>query len=151
MKRIFILFIFCLSLGYAQTDSIVNDTIREQARWPTCINEKEGDEAFACFNEQIGKFLSLNVKYPQQALINNVQGTVYVEFIIEKDGSVSNPKALRDPGFGLGDEAVRVVNLLPTFIPGKENGIPVRVLFRLPVKFTLNDGKEKDKKKKGKR
>lgn len=119
-------------------DNTVFEVVEDQARYPGCENEKDNDAAFACFNEKIAKFLSKNVKYPSQARENNVQGTVYVEFIIEKDGSVTNPKALRDPGFGLGDEAVRVVKLLPTFIPAKQRGRPVRVLFRLPVKFTLN-------------
>ncbi len=62
---------------------------------------------------------------------------VYVTFVVEKDGSISNPKLLRDIGFGCGAEAIRVVKAMPKWNPGKQRGKPVRVQFNLPVSFSL--------------
>ena len=89
-----------------------------------------------------------NLSYPQEALDEGIQGTVYVSFIVEKDGSISHIKVLRDIGGGCGEEAMRVVALMPKWEPGTQRGKPVRVQFNMPVKFTLSDGKEKRKSKK---
>lgn len=89
--------------------------------------------------EAMYKFYSENIKYPQEAKANNISGKVYVTFVVEADGSISNPRLLRDIGGGCGQEAIRVVKLMPRWNPGKEKGQPVRVQFNLPVNFTLTD------------
>ncbi|MBB1192611.1 regulatory sensor-transducer, BlaR1/MecR1 family protein [Flavobacterium sp. SOK18b] len=76
------------------------------------------------------KFVGQNFKTPEQA---NLKGKVYITFIIEKDGSISDVKNIRDIGFGTGDEAVRVIKLSPKWLPGKMNGVPVRVMYSLPI------------------
>ena len=76
------------------------------------------------------KFVGNNFKTPEQP---NLKGKVYITFIIEKDGSISDVKNIRDIGFGTGDEAVRVIKLSPRWIPGKMNGVPVRVMYSLPI------------------
>ncbi|PKP34305.1 MAG: energy transducer TonB, partial [Bacteroidetes bacterium HGW-Bacteroidetes-15] len=65
------------------------------------------------------------------------QGTVYVTFVVEPNGSISNVKLLRDIGGGCGTEAIRVVKAMPKWQPGKQRGKAVRVQFNLPVKFIL--------------
>jgi hypothetical protein len=70
-------------------------------------------------------------------LENNITGKVYVSFVVETDGSISNPRILRDIGGGCGKEAVRVVKMMPKWTPGKQDGKPVRVQFNLPVAFNI--------------
>ena len=84
------------------------------------------------------KFLGENIKYPEQAKKTNVQGTVFVSFIIEKDGSVSNVKTVRGLGAGTDQEAERVLGLSPNWVVGIQDGKPVRVKYNIPVKFSLN-------------
>jgi TonB family protein len=91
-----------------------------------------GEAAFA-------KFLQQTIRYPATAKQNKIQGKVYVQFIVEKDGSITDIKVIREPGSALGDEAVRVMKLSPKWIPAKQNGQPVRIQFTLPVSFSLGD------------
>lgn len=84
------------------------------------------------------KYLKDNLKYPQLARESGIDGTVYIEFIVERDGSISKPVIKRDIGGGCGDEALRVVKSMPKWSPGKQRGKPVRTQFVLPIKFILN-------------
>lgn len=83
------------------------------------------------------KFLQENIKYPQMARESGIQGTVYVTFVVERNGSVTDVKILRGIGGGCDEEAVRVVKNMPKWEPGKQRGKPVRVQFNMPIKFTL--------------
>lgn len=83
------------------------------------------------------KFISQNIKYPMLAKEANISGTVYIGFVIEKDGTISNIVLLREIGGGCDEEAIRVVSLMPKWNCGKQNGRPVRVKLTLPIKFSL--------------
>lgn len=83
------------------------------------------------------KYLSENTKYPVVAQENGVQGRVTVQFVVEKDGSISDVHVLRGVDPSLDKEAVRVVKSMPRWTPGKQNGITVRVNYRIPVLFRL--------------
>lgn len=83
------------------------------------------------------KYLSENTKYPVVALENGVQGRVTVQFVVEKDGSISDVHVLKGVDPSLDKEAVRVVKSMPRWTPGKQNGITVRVNYRVPVLFRL--------------
>lgn len=88
--------------------------------------------------EAMYKFIQDNLQYPRLALENAIEGKVYVTFVVEEDGSITNPRILRDIGGGCGREALRVVNLMPKWKPGEQQpGKPVRVHFNLPVEFVL--------------
>ena len=97
----------------------------------------ENDPEFPGGMEALYKYLAQNIKYPQLARDNNITGRVYVTFVVEKDGSIANPKVLRDIGGGCGQEAIRVVKSMPKWTPGKQRGKAVRVQFNLPVNFSL--------------
>lgn len=99
----------------------------------------EDDPTFPGGRDSLYKFLAENIKYPQEAKDNNISGRVFVSFIVEPDGSITNPRLLRDIGGGCGQEAIRVVKLMPRWKPGKNKGQTVRVQFNLPVNFTLTD------------
>jgi TonB family protein len=92
------------------------------------------------------KFIGDNINYPKEAVKNGITGTVYVTFIIEKDGSISNVKVLRGIGGGCDEEAVRVISIMPNWKPGLQGGQPVRVQFNMPIKFDLNDENDKQNK-----
>jgi tonB family C-terminal domain len=83
------------------------------------------------------KYLMENIKYPEQAMKEGIQGRVTVRFIVEKDGSISDVKPVLSVHPLLNKEAVRVVKSMPKWTPGKQNGKPVRVRFNLPVMFKL--------------
>ena len=84
-------------------------------------------------------YLRGNLKYPESAKKNKQEGRVFIGFIVEKDGSVSNVKVLRGVCEELDSEAVRVVKSMPTWIAGRDKGEPVRVQYTLPIVFKLND------------
>ncbi len=83
------------------------------------------------------KFLQENMKYPEEAKELGVQGKVFVTFVVEVDGSITDVKVLRGIGSGCDDEAIRVVKSMPRWVPGKQRGVPVRVQFNLPINFKL--------------
>jgi protein TonB len=97
----------------------------------------ESMPSFPGGNVELMKYLNSNLKYPNLAKEMNISGRVFVTFVVEKDGSVTDVQVLRGIGGGCDEEAVRVVRNMPKWIPGKQRNVPVRVRFNLPVKFTL--------------
>jgi TonB family protein len=92
-------------------------------------------------------FMIQNLKYPEQAKKNGIQGKVFVTFVVEVDGSITEVKVLRGIGGGCDEEAVRVIKLMPKWSPGMQEGKAVRVQFNLPIKFALNTKSDTDKDK----
>lgn len=127
----------------------VNENTAVQAVAPVVVDEEvveEEEEIFLAVEEDpefpggldaLSKYLGENIKYPALAKENNIEGRVFVSFVVEKDGRVANVKILRDIGGGCGAEAVRVVKAMPKWKPGKQRGKPVRTQFNLPVQFGL--------------
>jgi TonB family protein len=85
------------------------------------------------------KFLATHVNYPKEAQEKKIQGVVYVKFLVKEDGSVDDARVLRGIGGGCDEEALRVVERMPDWTPGRQGGKPVRVEFSLPVRFTMAD------------
>ena len=83
------------------------------------------------------RFLNKNIKYPTIAQENGIQGRVILQFVVNKDGSIVDVVVARSVDPYLDKEAVRVVNMMPKWKPGKQRGKPVRVKFTLPVTFRL--------------
>jgi protein TonB len=98
----------------------------------------ESMPSFAGGVNEMYKFLGKTLKYPSAAQRSNVQGRVYMSFIVEKDGSITDVQVVKSVGFGLDEEATRAVKLMPKWIPGKQNGRNVRVKFTIPVTFKLD-------------
>ena len=90
--------------------------------------------------EAMMKYVAENIKYPQAAKDKNISGRVFVSFVIEKDGSVSNVKVVRGIGGGCDEEAARVIKEMPKWKPGMQKGKPVRVNYMMPIFFKLDDG-----------
>lgn len=83
------------------------------------------------------KFLKKNMEYPELAKEIGLSGIVYVQFVVSKEGKIEHARIVRGVGGGLDQEALRVVNLMPDWKPGRHNGKPVAVNFTLPIKFQL--------------
>ena len=111
------------------------------------IEEDDDDEFFMVVENMpefpggdlgLMKYIQKNVKYPAIAKEYNITGKVYVSFIVDKSGSVTNVKIVRGVDKNLDAEALRVVKSLPKYKPGKQRGKAVRVMFTIPINFTLN-------------
>ncbi|HZX59860.1 MAG TPA: TonB family protein [Mucilaginibacter sp.] len=83
------------------------------------------------------QFLALNLQYPKQMMRYNIQGKVIVALTVEKDGSLTDIKSIKDVGYGSAEEAIKVLKTSPKWLPGYQNGAPVRVRYTLPINFTL--------------
>lgn len=125
---IFLTTIFCNFKLFSQTDTSQK-----------IYSVVETSPEFIGGNEAMYKFLMDNISYPQQAREKGIQGKVYVQFIIEKDGSVSHPEIVRGIGYGCDEEVLRVINLMPSWKAGEQLGKKVRVKFTLPVNFQFDD------------
>ena len=97
----------------------------------------EVDPEFPGGEEALYKYLAENIKYPVMAKNNKVEGRVYITFVIEKDGTVSDAKVLRSVNEELDAEALRVINAMPKWKPGMQQGVPVRVQYNIPITFKL--------------
>ena len=85
--------------------------------------------------ETLGWFIGSLIKYPEEALLNNISGIVKVKFMIDIDGSIKNVSVIQGIGYGCDEEAIRVIKLLPDWLPGLQRGIPVKTYFALPITF----------------
>jgi TonB family protein len=88
-------------------------------------------------DEEMYKFISKHLKYPKKARNNEIEGKVFVQFMIDKEGNVTRAKVLKGIGYGCDEEALRVVNKMPKWKPGTQRGKPVPVMFTLPFNFKL--------------
>ena len=135
-------------ISMAQSDS--DATVRRCEVMPAfgeCVNSETAD-IYRCSSIAIMEHIGELVNYPSDALKAEVSGTVYVMFIIEKDGSLNNVQVMRsirvdddtlsEAVASLEAEALKVVSSLPDFRPGTEGGDPVRVEYVVPVKFVLD-------------
>ena len=129
-----LVFLFCSLLSidsYSQEkdkvneDSIIFYIVEEEASYPGGL-------------DALMEFLAKNIQYPEKAKKMGVKGRVFVTFIVEKDGSISDIKVLRDIGYGCGEEVIRVIKLMPKWKPAKQRGKAVRQQFNLPVSFNLD-------------
>ena len=116
---------------------VIKDEVPDEPELPFKVVEQDpeypgGDEARLTF-------LRNNLKYPQIARETRIQGTVYVGFVVEKDGSITQVTILRGIGGGCDEEAIRVAKMMPKWKPGKQRGKEVRVSYQMPIKFILHD------------
>lgn len=91
--------------------------------------------------DALAKFLARTVRYPANARRYGIQGTVFVSFVVEKDGSISMAEIVKGLSDDLNEESLRVVGLMPAWSPGRQDGNIVRSRFVLPLKFKLAEPK----------
>ena len=121
-----------------ETDEIFNFAVVENKPvYPGCEKFATEDEKFQCFNQSIMKHIGKNFKFPEMARQMGIQGRIYVNFVVEKNGSISNVTIARGVDKLLDDEAIRVVKTLPKFQPAKQRGKPVRMQYTVPINAKL--------------
>ena len=139
-KTFLITFLFLFSLvqfGIAQEIEMPKDTTKAIIDSSEMFVVVEVSPEYPGGDQARLKYLGENIGYPKEAIELGIQGTVYVSFVIEKDGTISNVKVLRGIGGGCDEEAVRVALNMPKWKPGTQKGKPVRVQFNMPIKFVL--------------
>ena len=117
------------------TSSVMNQT--KITQWMGEVVEPQ--PSFPGGQKALIKFLSENIEYPEQALKDSIEGRVVVAFFIDTDGSVTDPEVVRELHPLLDAEALRVVNLMPKWKPGYQNGAPVKVKYNLPITFKMGE------------
>lgn len=123
-----------------EEEEVVDDTpfmIVENMPALDACKDLRGDERHQCTQMEIIKYVSKNTKYPPIAKDANIQGTVFVYFVVDKNGDVTDSKVLRPVDPRLDKEALRVINTLPKFVPGEQRGKAVSVQYTIPVKFII--------------
>ncbi|MGK0363913.1 MAG: TonB family protein [Saprospiraceae bacterium] len=150
MNKLFTLFILCLlantvfSQDEMPTDTTIYIVSDQAPRFPGC-EKLDTTQAviYECAQRNLLRFVYDNVRYPYDAREKNLSGTVVASFIVEKDGTISDAKVIKDIGGGCGEEVLRIVNAMnEVFIrwrPAMKAGVPVRTRFNLPVKFRLEE------------
>lgn len=116
-------------------------TVDKIPLFTACKNTK-GEKSFDCFNQEMVKHIQQHFRYPHDAVVNKIEGDVWVRFIIGKDGNVSNIKTLgqgQEGGEILDQEASRVVSKLPKFIPGIKDKKKASVKYGFPITFSLQE------------
>ncbi len=137
-------FAVCLGLDGQNADTTIYQVAEEMPRFPGCEQLDTTIQAKQqCAQQQLLAFMYENIRYPLKAIEENLEGTVVVTFVVEKDGSISSPRVLKDIGGGCGLEALRVVGVINQseirFIPGKQAGKVARVQYNVPIRFKLQD------------
>ena len=121
-----------------EDDEIFNFAVVENKPvFPGCEKRATEDEKFMCFNQNIMTHIGKNFDFPELARQMGIQGKVYVNFVIEKNGKVSNVTIARGVDKLIDDEAIRVIKLLPKFTPAKQRGKPVRMQYTVPINARL--------------
>lgn len=125
--------------GYAQGNQQGTINVKRATGNDSIYSSVEQMPVFQGGDARLLKFIQANFVYPKTALENGISGTTYLTFTINRNGNIENAKVLRGiPGCPECDEeALRIVNLMPAFIPGKKDGTPVSVQFNLPLRFRL--------------
>ena len=138
------LLLLTASLNYAQaqheSDTVALTNVKEITAPgidTTIYNNVEKMPAFPGGEFKMYEFLAMNVRYPQRAREDGYSGTVYVRFVVEPDGTITNIEVAKGVGGGCSEEAVRIVKMMPNWIPGEAFGKKVRVTYTLPINFRL--------------
>ena|SRR5690554_2873869 len=151
MKKIVLFGLLLVSfVGYSQVPNIEDledgDVVIQGTDTIVQFDEQEPDENYIYVAVEVmpeypggmnefRKFIAENFRNPK--VDKNLKGNIIVQFVVEKDGSLSDIKVIRDLGYGTGEEAVRVVGLAEKWKPGIQNGKPVRVNYNLPINIDI--------------
>ena len=138
MKKLILLAAVAIFCG---TSAMAQSVVEDDEIFVVVENSPE----FPGGNDSLYAYIGRNIKYPEAAKKEKIQGRVFVTFVIEKDGQVSSAKILRDIGGGCGEEAIRVVKNMPKWKPGTQRGNPVRVQCNLPIMFQLEKSTSESK------
>ena len=138
-----ILFFYLLSVSFSYgnyTDlKVVQDTLKNPKfhQDELVFTAVEKSPEYKGGSRAMYKFLNQNIEYPSEAIKNKISGKVFLRFIVEKDGSLSDIQLMKGIGFGCDLEAIRVVKAMPNWIPGMNGNNAVRCFYNLPISFSI--------------
>lgn len=112
---------------------------QEMPRFPGCEDMAKLNERYKCSQQKLLQYIYGVITYPEDAKTANAEGMVVIRFIVKKDGSIKEPKILRSVYPSIDKEALRAVNSMPEWIPGKHDGQLVDVAYTLPIRFKLEN------------
>ena len=127
----------------SQYQMVVTDEVKRISAKPSMTDNNtkmvviDKMPAFPGGEEGVMDFIGTNIRYPKYAQDHGISGRVLVRFVVETDGSITNVEVLQGIGGGCDEEAVRVVKMMPKWIPAENDGEKVRVMFTLPINFRL--------------
>jgi protein TonB len=125
---------------------ITEETVVEDLVFDEPVEEEVAEEIFTIVEDQPApkggmaafyEYVAKKLKYPAQARRMGIEGRVFVEFVVDKDGTITDVKAIKGIGAGCDEEAIRVIREAPAWNPGKQRGRPVKVRMILPITFKL--------------
>ena len=134
MKKLILLLVLVPIVSFSQEKEIDFDSVERPPIYPGC--EPYTQQLRSCTQRKIQTHINKNFRYPEFAQKTGIQGRVFVQFIIDKDGSIVGIRT-RGPHPILEIEAKRIISILPKFIPGYVDGKAVRVPFSMPITFKL--------------
>jgi periplasmic protein TonB len=114
----------------------LNQIVEDTASAPLLVVEQM--PSYPGGDNELRKYLAEHIRYPDMARENGIQGRVYVQFVVNTKGKITNAVVVRGIDPSCDKEALRVVNTMPSWSPGRQNGMPVRVQFTIPINFVLN-------------
>jgi protein TonB len=135
-----------LDIDMNQEIKLTSPIIQKEAATASVVEDEAKEEVFIIVEDQpkfeggldaFYKFVSDNLEYPKQAKFSGIEGKVFLQFIVEKDGSLGDIQVIKGIGGGCDEEAVRVVKASPKWQAGKQRGRPVKVKMSLPIFFKL--------------
>ena len=132
---VFLIGMFLPTLFFAQNAKNDNAVAGKDAEYE--FSQLDAQPEFPDGNTGLAKYLSENIKYPKKALKNGISGKVFVQFVIDKKGKVTNVVVPRGVDKNLDKEAQRVVKSMPAWKPGMKDGAPVSVRYTIPINFKL--------------
>jgi TonB family protein len=137
-------FVTAFSVSYAQQpppktpkDPDIADTLKGMRADTLIFMKTEHEPEFRGGIEKLYRYLEKNLRYPAAAKENNIEGKVFVTFVVEKDGSLTDIRILKSLSPETDAEAIRLMQACPKWSPGIQNGRPVRVQYSMPVSFTF--------------
>jgi len=149
-KKILILLCFISAFSLNAQEEQTKEIFKVVEQMPRFYSEEceefaEDDlaEAKSCAQKAMLEFIYSNIKYPPKARESGIQGTVVIRFVVREDGWVEDAEILRNVDGGCGEEALRVVEMMPDWLPGVQRGRAVSVYYNLPIKFGLENAKRR--------
>jgi len=143
---------FAANAPQTSDKNVIKDSIAVETSTPNDTTATEENMIFGLIEQQAAfpggeaallKFIKDNLRYPADAARDSIQGRVTLSFDVEEDGSITNVKVMRSPDERLSQEAIRIVKMMPKWLPSKQRGKPVRVNYALPISFRLNAAQQK--------
>ena len=150
MKTLFAFALLLTSFSIRAQSEVPVSSVRQMPYYEDCKGDTSNLARLRCTNQKFAEHISKNFNLPKEAVNKGLEGTVYVSFVVSKNGDVTKVKIIKGVHPLLDEAAVSAVSKLPPLNPGYQLGKPVPVLYKVPVKIN-NDHKKRNRRSKKKK